>query len=79
MRPRGGRWSGGRFRGRLTKPSRAKSDTVPDVALSLDPPMILKAGSRSPRSDPVIPSRRLHLPGAAVNSANQGADLLKHR
>src|SRR5271165_5952475 len=61
------------------KTGTTSSVTILARTLNLDPPMILKTGSRSPRSDPVTPSRRPHLPGAAANSANQGADLLKHR
>jgi hypothetical protein len=48
-------------------------------ALSLDPPMILKTGSRSPRSDPRYLFQEAALTRCSLNSADQGADLLKHR
>ena len=49
------------------------------MALSLNPPMMLKVRSRFPRSGPITSSQETALTRCVANGADEGADLLKHR
>ena len=65
----------------LTLPYHIQQHVIHDMraALTSENAWMITNRDSSTGQTPVIPSRKLHLPGAAVNSADQGADLLKHR